>query len=156
MKVEFLIEEGAEAPSYGSDGASGMDIRAFRTFNEGDRFEKYGEVSVKGHGKTVFGTGVHIKHMEGCEIQVRPRSGLTSRGIIASFGTVDEDYRGEIKITLFNHSFYSILIKKGERIAQLVPMPIIRPEVKIEKYEDESHVQSTRRGDKGFGSTGQF
>lgn len=88
----------------------------------------------------------------GWEAQVRSRSGLTSQGIVAcgGLGTVDNGYRGDIGVTLFNHSFQSFIVRPGDRIAQLVVVPVVYPEA-----EEVTELSETARGDGGFGSTGR-
>ena len=84
------------------------------------------------------------------ELQVRPRSGHTARGIVAQFGTIDAAYRGEIWVTLFNFGKLSVTITPDERIAQLVVCPIYKP-----RLETAHELSATARGSNGFGSTGK-
>lgn len=100
----------------------------------------------------IIPTGIHIELPEGYEAQVRPRSGLASKygiGILNSPGTIDPDYRGEIKVILFNFGSKSIKIKRGDRIAQLVFAPVVRVIFKRVKK-----LKKTERGKGGFGHTG--
>lgn len=103
------------------------------------------------------GIGVEVKYRswfnrtKRIELQVRPRSGHTKRGIVAQYGTIDESYRGEIKISIYNMNRHQIRIEPGEKIAQLVIVPIYKPQIKfVEKLSE------TERGENGFGSTGDF
>jgi len=100
----------------------------------------------------VIPTGISVKLPKGYEMQIRPRSGIAAKdgiGILNSPGTIDADYRGEIKVIMFNISKKPWKIKRGERVAQAVVSPVILPEiVEVEK------LNNTARGDKGFGSTG--
>lgn len=126
-------------PEYGSAGAAGLDIRSI------ERQElRHGECKT-------FSTGFAVEVPEGYELQVRSRSGLAAKNqimVLNSPGTIDCDYRGEIKIILQNHGLLHI-VDCGQRIAQLVLCPVI----KIEPVEVES-LSDTTRGENGFGSTG--
>ncbi|NDL68508.1 dUTP diphosphatase [Anaerotalea alkaliphila] len=139
MKVKIINSSSFELPSYGSAGAAGMDLRS--------------EVDVVlWPGLTeVVGTGIRIQLPKGYEAQIRSRSGLASRGICVanSPGTIDEDYRGEIKVILINHTNRCHKVFAGDRIAQLVVAPVTRVEwVKVETLDD------TERAAGGLGSTG--
>ena len=126
---------------------SGFDIRA--------AIEKPIKIEPMGH--TTIPTGIAVELFSatrcGCEsyeLQVRPRSGYTSRGIVAQFGTIDLGYRGEIAVTIFNFSNQEVEIEPLERIAQLVICPIFKPEPVTVNALSE-----TERGTKGFGSSGR-
>lgn len=103
------------------------------------------------------GIGVEVKYCslfrpsKRIELQVRPRSGHTKRGIVAQYGTIDESYRGEIKISIYNMNKRPIRIEPNEKIAQLVIVPIYKPKMQIVETLTE-----TERGENGFGSTGDF
>lgn len=103
------------------------------------------------------GIGVEVKYRswfnrtKRIELQVRPRSGHTKRGIVAQYGTIDESYRGEIKISIYNMNKRPIRIEPGEKIAQLVIVPIYKPKMQIVE-----NLSETERGENGFGSTGDF
>ena len=100
-----------------------------------------------------FSTGVYVAPPRGVEAQVRPRSGASlDYGLVAVLGTCDSDYRGEIKVTVINLSRDDVMICHGDRIAQLVFVPVILPEVRRVDSPDE--LPATARGTKGFGSTG--
>ncbi len=130
-------------PSYESEWASGMDVRA--ALEEPVRLEP---------GKrSLIPTGFSMALPKGCEAQVRPRSGLAIKhgiGLLNSPGTIDADYRGEVKIIVINHGEESFTIEHGDRIAQLV---ISRIE-QMDTVEVES-LEETERGSGGFGSTGK-
>jgi dUTP pyrophosphatase len=104
-------------------------------------------------GRALIPTGIRLEIPEGCEAQVRPRSGLAvSRGVtvLNSPGTIDSDYRGEIKVVLINLGAESFTVKHGDRIAQLVFSPVIRVAL-----EPAPGLSETSRGSGGFGSTGR-
>jgi dUTP pyrophosphatase len=104
-------------------------------------------------GRALISTGIRLEIPEGCEAQVRPRSGLAvSRGVtvLNSPGTIDSDYRGEIKVVLINLGSESFTVKNGDRIAQLVFSPVIRAVL-----EPVPALSETSRGSGGFGSTGR-
>lgn len=129
-------------PSYSTSGASGMDIRA-AVLN--DLIVKHGEV-------VMVPTNLSVEIPEGFEIQVRPRSGLAAKsgiGILNSPGTIDADYRGEIKIILMNFGQNDFKISRGDRIAQLVVSKVYFADLK--EAED---LAESKRGEGGFGHTG--
>jgi dUTP pyrophosphatase len=138
VNVKFRkLHPDAAVPTYGTEKASGIDLYAL-------------EVVPRPYGADVK-TGIAIELPEGYEAQVRPRSGLSRKGWMAVFGTIDEDYRGDIGITLYNvsdkHDVH--FPKAGERVAQLVIVPVVRANlVEVEELSD------TQRGTGGFGSTG--
>lgn len=132
-----------ELPAYQTTGSSGMDIRA--------AVEE--PLLIKTGGFALVPTNLMTEIPSGYEIQVRPRSGLAAKhgiGVLNSPGTIDEDYRGEIKIILFNFAGEDFLIKRGERIAQLVLSKVYRAEV-----TESVNLSDTDRGDGGFGHTGR-
>lgn len=141
MKLKFkLLNEDATLPCYKHEGDSGMDV--FSTKHD----------YIPCRRNVLVGTGIAAEIPEGYELQVRPRSGLTKRGVLAAFGTVDAGYRGEIMVNLFNLNFYEdYLVQPGDRIAQLVLAPVTRAE--IEQVEELD--TNTERGTDGFGSTGR-
>lgn len=140
MKLKFkLLTKAARLPQYAHDGDSGMDICATEA------------VSIFPKSWGVIATGLAAVIPSGYELQVRPRSGMAARdGVVAAFGTVDAGYRGEIKVTLYNHSQNIYSTEIGDRIAQLVLAPVTRAE--IEATDDLG--EATERGANGFGSTG--
>ena len=144
LKVKYLFPNIPELIS--QEGDSGFDIRA--AIEEPVKIAPFGRVTVP--------TGVAVEFINqsyapscSAELQVRPRSGHTVKGLVAQFGTIDLSYRGEISITLFNFSSEPRIIEPLERIAQLVVCPIFKPTIETAKQ-----LTPTNRGTKGFGSTG--
>ena len=129
-------------PKYETPGSSGMDISAFLEKNQ-----------IIDPGKTaLIPTGLFLAVPEGFEVQIRPRSGLAlkkSVSVLNTPGTIDADYRGEIKVILINLSDKKFIVENGLRIAQMVVCPVAKPEL-LEVQE----LSETLRGVKGFGSTG--
>lgn len=143
MKVKIINRSSFPAPAYATDLSAGMDLKA-------DIAEP---VTLGPLQRAVIPTGLYIALPEGTEAQIRPRSGLAARQgitVLNSPGTVDADYRGEIKVILVNLSDTAAVINPGDRIAQMV---IARYE-KIQWDETES-LEETSRGEGGFGSTGR-
>ncbi len=137
--------EGLALPAYETADAAGMDLRA--AVPEGEPL-----TLAPGH-RAMVPTGLTIALPAGHEAQVRPRSGLAAKhGVtcLNSPGTIDADYRGEVKVILINHGQEPFVIKRGERIAQMVIAPVTRGELKVVASLDQ-----TRRGTGGFGSTGR-
>tara|TARA_B100000767_G_C19692769_1_gene504778 strand:+ start:672 stop:1112 length:441 start_codon:yes stop_codon:yes gene_type:complete len=129
-------------PKYETSGSSGMDIAAYLKQ----------DISVSPGDKAMVPTGFSLSIPQGYEVQIRPRSGLAAKKgitILNTPGTIDSDYRGEIKIILINLSKDMFVIKNGERIAQMVVCPV--EQVSLEEVEELS---DTDRGKDGFGSTG--
>ncbi len=132
-----------ELPSYQTAGSSGMDIRA--------AVEE--PLIISAGGFAMVPTNLMTEIPEGYEIQVRPRSGLAAKhgiGVLNSPGTIDEDYRGEIKIILFNFSREDFLINRGERIAQLILAKVYKADI-----TESDELSITKRGAGGFGHTGK-
>jgi dUTP pyrophosphatase len=143
VSVKFLkTDPRVILPRYESEGASGMDLRAFIN----------SDISIPPLGRVKIPTGLKIEIPCGMEAQVRPRSGLalkTGLTVLNTPGTIDSDYRGDLEIILINLSGSDVTIKDGERIAQLVIAPVCRAEI------TETDVLSpSGRGSGGFGSTG--
>ena len=142
--VRLPHAEGIDLPSYATDGSAGLDLRA--------AVEK--PVVLKPFQRVLIPTGFIFEIPEGYEGQVRPRSGLALKKgvtVLNSPGTIDSDYRGEVKVILINLGQEEVVIERGERIAQLVIAPVTRAElVEVEK------VSQTSRGAGGFGSTGSL
>ena len=133
----------AKLPSYKTDGASGMDLMAC--------IEK--PISLEPGKSCLVPTGLSVAFSEKYEIQIRPRSGLAAKNSISVLntpGTIDSDYRGELKIILFNHSNENFIIKNNDRVAQMVLTPIVKMEL-----EEINELPNSNRGDGGFGSTGK-
>ena len=144
--VKILIKKAnkdAITPSYKTDGSSGVDLSAF--------LDK--KVVIKPNRSALIPTGLQVAIPVGLEIQIRPRSGLAAKdsiSVLNSPGTIDSDYRGELKIILFNHSKKDFIINNGDRIAQMVLVPIFKME-----FEEVNSLPDTVRGQGGFGSTGK-
>lgn len=133
------LAEGASLPYRAHPTDSGWDIRA----NE--------DVTIPARGFARIHTGVSCELPTGYELQLRPRSGLTFRGIIGGFGTIDNEYRGEICSCLYNFTDEPYEVKQGDRIGQLVAMKVC-DEIKF--FHCKSIYKNTSRGENGFGSTG--
>ena len=142
MKVKVINRSSNPLPEYATEFSAGLDVRA-------DNPEP---IVLKPLGRALVPTGLYLEIPPGCEVQVRPRSGLAAkRGVtvLNAPGTIDADYRGEVCVILVNLSDQDFVVERGERIAQLV---LARHEV-IEWEESESLAES-HRGTGGFGSTG--
>jgi dUTP pyrophosphatase len=142
ITVKVMNRSSNPLPAYATEGASGMDIRA--ELSEPIRLEPLQRVAVP--------TGIHLEIPTGFEVQVRPRSGLAiNQGItcLNTPGTVDSDYRGEVKVILINLSAESQIISHGDRIAQLVVQRVERA-----VFEQVENLGSTLRDQGGFGHTG--
>tara|TARA_R110000764_G_scaffold115003_3_gene202046 strand:+ start:171 stop:686 length:516 start_codon:yes stop_codon:yes gene_type:complete len=169
--IKFKLNEGVSLPQYATQGDVGMDITAqsilavFQGDKEvtGDKlekikagFERAGYIKLRSLERMLFGSGVFAELPDNLELQVRSRSGMAAKkGLVVanSPGTIDPGYRGEIGVILFNSTPFLNEVKKGDRIAQLVPKEVIRPksvEVSSEEFND-----GTERGSSGFGSTGE-
>ena len=130
-------------PSYKTKGASGMDLIAYVK-------EK---IVIKPQTSALIPTGLSVAFSEDYEIQIRPRSGLAAKNnisVLNSPGTIDSDYRGELKIIIFNHSNHDFVVNNNDRIAQMVLTPIAKIEL-----EEANELPKTLRGEGGFGSTGK-
>ena len=129
-------------PKYETDGSSGMDLSA--NINSHIKIEP-GETSI-------IPTGISVSIPKNFEIQIRPRSGLAAKNQISVLntpGTIDADYRGEVKVILINLGEKTFIVEKGARIAQMVLCPIIKA-----KLKEVENLEKTSRGSGGFGSTG--
>ena len=130
-------------PSYKTKGASGMDLMAFVK-------EK---IVIKPQTSALIPTGLSVAFSEDYEIQIRPRSGLAAKNNISVLntpGTIDSDYRGELKIIIFNHSNHDFIVNNDDRVAQMVLIPVAKMEL-----EEANELPKTLRGEGGFGSTGK-
>tara|TARA_B100000401_G_C52249138_1_gene458801 strand:- start:90 stop:527 length:438 start_codon:yes stop_codon:yes gene_type:complete len=130
-------------PSYKTSGASGMDLMAYIKSS----------LTIKPKTSCLIPTGLSIAFSEDYEIQIRPRSGLAAKSNISVLntpGTIDSDYRGEIKVIIYNHGNKDFLINNGDRIAQMILTPVIKMEL-----EETNDLPKTIRGEGGFGSTGK-
>jgi len=136
--------EGLELPAYETEGAAGMDVRA--------AVPEDAPVTLGPGARAMVPTGLSMAIPEGYEIQMRPRSGLAAKhGItcLNSPGTVDSDYRGELKVILINHGAEPFVIRRGERIGQMVLAPVTRA-----AFDLVDELPASARGEGGFGSTG--
>tara|TARA_B100002051_G_C16319450_1_gene431445 strand:- start:171 stop:608 length:438 start_codon:yes stop_codon:yes gene_type:complete len=144
VKVLFKrLDPKAQIPKYKTDGSSGLDLMAF--------IKK--PISIKSQESALIPTGISVAIPQDTEIQIRPRSGLAAKssiGVLNTPGTIDSDYRGEIKIILFNHGKKEFIVNNNDRIAQMVLMPILKIE-----FEEVENLPETIRGSGGFGSTGK-
>jgi len=146
LMVKVLIkrlDKAVKLPEYKSDGASGIDLMAFVKDS----------IKVKPQTSTLIPTGISLAFSNNYEIQIRPRSGLALRNNISVLntpGTVDSDYRGEIKVIIYNHGNEDFVINNGDRIAQMVLSPVIKI-----NFEETNNLPDTVRGQGGFGSTGK-
>ena len=144
--VKVLVKKlnpDVQLPTYKTIGASGMDLMAF--------IEK--PINLNPGKSCLVPTGLSVAFSEKYEIQIRPRSGLAAKNNISVLntpGTIDSDYRGEIKIILFNHGSENFIINNNDRIAQIVLTPIIKMEL-----EETKELPESLRGEGGFGSTGK-
>ena len=133
--------EGLPLPTYATDGAAGLDVVAAE------------DLTLAPGQRHAVATGFAIAIPPGYEVQVRPRSGLALKhGITCpnTPGTIDEDYRGEVKIILANIGSEPFEVRRGERVAQLVPAPVLKA-----SFREVDELSETGRGAGGFGSTGQ-
>ena len=143
--VKVLIKKlnpSAELPSYKTEGASGMDLMAFTNK----------PIKLAPKSSCLVPTGLSVAFSNDYEIQIRPRSGLAAKkniSVLNTPGTIDSDYRGEIKIILFNHGEKEFVINNKDRIAQMILMPIKKMDL-----EEVENLPKTLRDKGGFGSTG--
>lgn len=144
--VKVLIKRldlAVRLPEYKTNGASGMDLIAF--IKE--------PINIKPKTSSLIPTGLSVAFSNDYEIQIRPRSGLAAKNNISVLntpGTIDSDYRGEIKIIIYNHGGKDFIVNNGDRIAQMVLSPVVKMEL-----EEKNDLPKTIRGEGGFGSTGK-
>ena len=144
--VKVLIKKlhpNVKLPEYKSDGASGMDLIAF--------IKK--AINIKPKTSSLIPTGLSLAFSKNYEIQIRPRSGLAAKkniSVLNTPGTIDSDYRGEIKVIIYNHGNTEFIINNGDRIAQMILSPVLKIE-----FEETNDLPETIRGEGGFGSTGK-
>lgn len=142
VKIQRLPHgEGLALPAYETEHAAGMDLRAAE------------DVILPPGGRALVATGFAIALPAGFEAQVRPRSGLAAKHgvtVLNAPGTVDADYRGEVKVILINHGDQAFAIKRGDRIAQMIISPVTRA-----RLTEAIELSDTARGAGGFGSTGR-
>ena len=140
--IKKLLPE-VELPSYKTLGASGMDLMAFIKSS----------ITINPKTSALIPTGLSMAFSEDYEVQIRPRSGLAAKNNISVLntpGTIDSDYRGEIKVIIYNHSNSDFLINNKDRIAQMILTPVLKME-----FEMTDELPETIRGEDGFGSTGK-
>ena len=144
--VKILVKKlnpKVKLPKYKTDGSSGMDLMAF--------LDK--PVSIMPQKSELIPTGLSIAIPNNTEVQIRPRSGLAAKNNISVLntpGTIDSDYRGELKVILYNHGSEEFIVKNEDRIAQMVLVPIIKT-----TFEEVESLPVSIRGEGGFGSTGK-
>ena len=144
--VKVLIKKlnpSVKLPIYKTNGASGMDLMAF--IKE--------PINVVSKSSSLIPTGLSVAFSEDYEIQIRPRSGLAANDnitVLNTPGTIDSDYRGEIKVIIYNHANKDFIINNGDRIAQMILTPVLKM-----KLEETSDLPESLRGKGGFGSTGK-
>ena len=137
------LKPSVKLPSYKTNGASGMDLMAF--------IDK--PINLEPSKSCIIPTGLSVAFPNKYEIQIRPRSGLAAKNNISVLntpGTIDSDYRGEIKVILFNHGNKSFKINNSDRIAQMILTPVIKMDL-----EETNELPESIRGTGGFGSTGK-
>jgi len=137
------LDPKVQLPSYKTKGSSGMDLMAFIK----------DPIKIAPNTSALIPTGISVAIPIDVEIQIRPRSGLAAKSSISVLntpGTIDSDYRGELKIILFNHSKEEFVVRNNDRIAQIVLMPVLKID-----FEEVDNLPDTLRGSDGFGSTGK-
>jgi dUTP pyrophosphatase len=144
--VKVLIKKldpSVKLPEYKTSGASGLDLMAFTKE----------PIEIKPKTSSLIPTGLSVAFSENYEIQIRPRSGLAAKKnitVLNTPGTIDSDYRGEIKVIIYNHGNENFLINNGDRIAQMILAPVVKMEL-----EEVNNLPESIRGKGGFGSTGK-
>ena len=137
------LDPKVQLPSYKTKGSSGMDLMGFIK----------DPIKIAPNTSALIPTGISVAIPNDVEIQIRPRSGLAAKSSISVLntpGTIDSDYRGELKIILFNHSKEEFVVRNNDRIAQMVLMPVLKID-----FEEVDNLPDTLRGSGGFGSTGK-
>ena len=137
------LDSKVKIPQYKTSGSSGMDLMAFVK----------NSIKIEPNTLELVPTGLSVAIPEDLEIQIRPRSGLAAKSSISVLntpGTIDSDYRGELKVILFNHGNKDFIVNNNDRIAQMVLAPVIKMEL-----EEVDQLPETVRGSGGFGSTGK-
>ena len=132
-----------QLPSYKTKGSSGMDLMAFIE----------GTIKIAPNNSALIPTGISVAIPNDVEIQIRPRSGLAAKSNISVLntpGTIDSDYRGELKVILFNHGSKEFIVNNYDRIAQMILMPVLKVD-----FKEVDNLPETVRGSGGFGSTGR-
>jgi len=143
VNVKLLSKQGAVLPEYKTSGAAGADVCAYLPD---------GPIQIESGKVAIIPTGLFFEIPQGYEIQVRPRSGLAAKNsvtVLNTPGTIDSDYRGELKVILINLGEKAFTVNNGERIAQIIVAPVIQA-----AFEISQTLSQTQRGEGGFGSTG--
>ncbi len=141
IDLKIKLAEGAKAPMYANSGDAGMDVFANN------------EITLKPGERGLVKTGVYAELLEGYELQMRPRSGLALKSgitVLNTPGTIDAGYRGEIGVILINHSDVDFVVKRYDKVAQMVISPVLKANCIVVDSIDEN----TDRGTGGYGSTG--
>jgi dUTP pyrophosphatase len=144
--VKVLIKKlssGVKLPSYKTSGASGMDLMAYIK----------SPITIKPKTSELISTGLSMAFSEEYEIQIRPRSGLAAKNNISVLntpGTIDSDYRGELKVIIYNHGSQDFIVNNNDRIAQMILTPVIKMDL-----QETNELPESVRGKGGFGSTGK-
>lgn len=142
IEIKYTAQSGVVPPSYKTAGAAGADVCAFLD----------APVVIESGARAMIPTGLFFEIPEGYEIQVRPRSGLAAKNgvtVLNTPGTIDSDYRGEVKVILLNTGDEAFTVNSGDRIAQLVVAPVVQG-----TFVPADALGKTARGEGGFGSTG--
>ena len=142
IEVKVVASQGAVIPAYKTQGAAGADVCALLE----------NPVTIEPGAFAMIPTGLFFEIPKGYEIQVRPRSGLAAKNgitVLNTPGTIDSDYRGELKIILINLGKDAFVVNNGERIAQIIVSPVT-----VADFTITDSLSDTERGEKGFGSTG--
>jgi len=137
------LDPSVKLPEYKTSGASGMDLIAFLK----------NPINIEPKKSSLIPTGLSVAFSENYEIQIRPRSGLAVKkniSVLNTPGTIDSDYRGEIKVIIYNHGDTDFIVNNGDRIAQMILSPVVKM-----KLEESDKLPETIRGKGGFGSTGK-
>ena len=137
------LDQSVELPTYKTIGASAMDLMAFIKQ----------PIILAPNSSCLVSTGLSVAFTEDYEVQIRPRSGLAAKNnitVLHTPGTIDSDYRGEIKIILFNHGNEEFIINNKDRVAQMILSPVLKMDL-----EETDDLPDTLRGEGGFGSTGK-
>jgi len=146
ISIKVILDkhgQGLPLPAYATSHSAGADLYAAVEF----------DLTIKPGESAMVPTGLHFEIPEGFEVQVRPRSGLAAKNqvtVLNSPGTIDSDYRGEVKVILINHGKAPFIVKRGDRIAQMVV-----GKVEQASFEKADSLSETSRGHGGFGSTGK-
>lgn len=158
LRIQKITSLNLPAPSHATPGAAGLDLRAAlhsTSFEASKNVTPASDPSglcslvIPPGARVLIPTGYAFEISDGYEGQIRSRSGLAKRGLVAALGTIDSDFRGELIVLLKNEGDRSLLVKRGDRIAQLIVAPVARCEIEV-----VASLSETTRGSGGFGSTG--